>query len=287
MRASRRRGIAGCLLLVSLGLAGCGGQQSSNDVPDPDVTAGSQADWYGEDGWGSEPDDLPEGPTKAPGPTTPPAVAPPQLDDTALRAHLDALPTADRSLIDHHLGAPLGEGTWIVAAPMTVEEARLRLLGPRPRPARPQDLLSQDSSAYAFLQVGNGVVAWEPWGFADPPQRLLARLSRDGATSAVVTNNVEAMTRFGYAHDGHVVFDAPEYAFADSISEIPVAVRDLARLAWNDLSGPLVETADSSTVGLAMAEKVTGVRADPAVQDVEGKGNWYAVPMPWGAGGGG
>ncbi|GGD16920.1 hypothetical protein GCM10007231_14840 [Nocardioides daphniae] len=127
------------------------------------------------------------------------------------------------------------------------------------------------------------MVAWEWSGFADPPRRLLVELSRNGATSAVVTDNVEGMTRFGYARDGQVVFDASEYAFVDSIEEIPVEVRDLARLAWEDLDGPSRETADWATVGLAMAAKVTGVRVDSQVQDVKGKKNWYAVPLPWGA----
>ncbi|WP_170970283.1 DUF6461 domain-containing protein [Nocardioides jishulii] len=222
-------------------------------------------------------------PTEAPSPAVP-TFESPELDDTLLQANLSALNAADRALADHHLGAPLGEGTWVFAAPMTVEEARLRLLGPDPQPASQRDFMREDLSAYTFLQVGRGVLAWEPWGFADPPRRLLAELSRDGATSAVVTDNIESMTRFGYARDGHVVFDAHEYAFVDSIDEIPAEVRDLARLAWNDLTGPLVETSDYAAVGLAMAEKVTGVRADPAVLDVSGKENWFVVPTPWGGG---
>ena len=58
------------------------------------------------------------------------------------------------------------------------------------------------TSAYAFQQVGDGVVAWEDTGFADPRKRLLAALSEGGAVSAVATGNIEAMTRFGYARDG-------------------------------------------------------------------------------------
>ncbi|MDZ5660977.1 hypothetical protein SFC79_04305 [Nocardioides sp. S-58] len=56
-------------------------------------------------------------------------------------------------------------------------------------------------------------------------------------------------------------------------------MRDLAALAWDDLEGPMVETADWSAVAQAMSEKVTGVRVTPAVQDVE---EWYVVPLPWG-----
>ena len=43
----------------------------------------------------------------------------------------------------------------------------------------------------------------------------------------------------------------------------------------------MVETADWASVGMAMSEKVTGVRASRAVWDVE---DWYAVPLPWGVG---
>ena len=49
---------------------------------------------------------------------------------------------------------------------MTVDEARLRLLGPNPTPARRRDFNSATSSAYVFLQVGDGVVAWESMGFS-------------------------------------------------------------------------------------------------------------------------
>jgi hypothetical protein len=163
---------------------------------------------------------------------------------------------------------------------MTVAEARDRLLGPNPDAARRRDFLSATSSAYGFIQVGDGVVAFEQTGFADPPKRLLAALSAGGAVSAVATDNIEAMTRFGYARDGEIVFDAFEYAFVDSLDEIPAEVRDLARLAWDDLEGPMVETADWFGVAMAMSEKVTGVRATPAVQEVD---EWYAVPLPWGA----
>lgn len=298
MGARGRRGIAGCLLLVPLCLAGCADEPESSDVasdlpvatveaaPGDDVSVGSEPHWVTEGGsWAElEVSPMPEHPTPTAAlvPTPTPTFASPELDDTQLRADLAALSAADRSLVENYLSAPLGEGTWIVAAPLTVDEARLRLLGPEPKPARRRDFLSAESSAYAFLQVGDGVVAWEQSGFAAPSTRLLAALSRGGATSAVVTDNVEAMTRFGYARDGQVVFDAFEYAFVQSIDEIPVEVRDLVRLAWDDLQGRLVATADRSAVALAMAEKVTGVRGTPAVQNVEGKENWYAVPLPWG-----
>jgi hypothetical protein len=278
-------------MVGGLGMAGCG-EQSSDAVATETVLvvdglsnnppAGSAPDWFIDDSpWPT--DEASEPITPQPVPTEVPTYEQPELDRTELDANIARLTPADRALYDHYLTYPLGEGTWVVAAPMTVAEARTRLFGPDPRPAKQRDLVSGTSSAYAILQVGDGIVAWESMGFFDPPERVLAELSRDGAVSAVVTDNVEAMTRFGYARDGQVVFDAFEYAFVDRLDEIPAEVRDLARLAWEDLDAPtMVETADWSGVALAMAEKVTGVRADPAVQRVRGKDNWYAVPLPWG-----
>lgn len=274
------------LLLGVVGLAGCGEQDSSS----PD-TATYRVDGLNDEGIVDGLEDYDDGqspmPAQSPPPTPPPdttpyetpAYEPPELDSTELEANLAALSPADRELVDHHLGTRLGEGTWLVAAPMTVAEAKARLLGPDPRRARKRDFISGDSSAYAFLQVGDGVVAYEDTGFSDPPKRLLAALSRDGAAAAVATDNIEAMTRFGYARDGKVVFDSYEYAFVDDLEEIPEEVRDLARLAWDDLEGPMVQTADWLSVATAMSEKVTGVRATRDVRDVD---DWYVVPLPWG-----
>ena len=263
------------LLLGLVGIAGCGEHDSSGEV----VAVRIDQLKVGEG------DDLPAvvanppgGPTPYETPSDVPSYEPEELDRTELDANLAALPPADRALVDHYLRAPLGEGSWVMAAPMTVEEAKARLLGPNPEPASRRDVPSATSSSYVFLQVGDGVVAYEDTGFADPPGRLLAALSRDGGAAAVATENIEAMTRFGYARDGKVVFDAFEYAFVEDLEEIPAEVRDLARLAWVDLDGPFVETADWFAVAMAMSEKVTGVRAAPAVQDVT---DAYVVPLPW------
>jgi hypothetical protein len=273
MRSGGRRGVAALLLLGAVGLAGCGEQDSSS----PDEAT------YRVDGLNTGEDDnlaaVPGTPTDTdPEPTQTPTYEPPELDSAELEANMAMLSPADRELVDHHLGSRLGEGTWLVAAPMTVEEAKAVLLGPDPQLADRRGFAGGDSSAYAFLQVGDGVVAHEDTGFADPPRRLLAALSREGGTAAVATDNIEAMTRFGYARDGEVVFDDYEYAFVDDLEEIPVEVRDLARLAWEDLDGPMVETADWFSVAMAMGEKVTGVRATGAVRKVD---DWYVVPLPW------
>ena len=268
MRSGGRLGYAAVLLLGVLGVAACGEQDSSGVAQQPSPS-------------GTATETSPE-PTETPAPSS----VPPELDRTELDAHLAALSAGDAALADHYLHAKgddrMGEGTWIVAAPLTVTEAKERLLGPDVQPMAAAELEAEidvEQSAYAFLQVGDGVVAWEGTGFADPPKRLLAALSEDGAVSAVATDNIEAMTRFGYARDGEIVFDTFEYAFVDSLDEIPAEVRDLARLAWSDPEGPMVEIADWAAVAQAMSEKVTGVRATSSVLDVD---EWYVVPVPWG-----
>ena len=295
MRSGGRRGVAALLVAGVLGLSGCGDQESSDfaveriDGLNDEPTASSMADWYTDD---SDIDVSPTEPSPAqePTPTETPTYEPPErpaLDRTELDANLAALSPADRDLVDHYLHAKgedrLGEGTWVVAAPMTVDEAVQILFGPDPQDTddlTEEQLLSGEFSGYSVIQVGDGIVAYEDTGFADPPKRLLAALSEGGGASAVATDNIEAMTRFGYARDGKVVYDNYEYAFADSLDEIPAEVRDLARLAWEDPEGPMVATASWSKVAMAMSEKVTGVRATRAVQDGQ---DWYVVPVAWGA----
>lgn len=285
--------VANLLLFgVLAGVAGCGGEDSVM-VARERVTVDCLNGSCGDDGSYEEGEifleyrpvfpDSPSTPSD-PIPTQTPTYEPPELDRSELDANLARLSPADRELADRYMNDPIGEGTWVVVSPMTVNEARLRLLGPNPQPAKQRDFMSPDSSAYSIVQVGDGVVAWESTGFADPPTRVLADLSRGGATSAVVTENIEAMTHFAYARDGKVVFDELEYAFVDDIDQIPAEVRDLARLAWDDLEGPMVETASPSDAGMAMAEKVTGVRPPTDEWNSE---DWYAVPLPWGAGEGG
>lgn len=293
MHRGGRREAAALLLLGVIGLVGCG-EQDSTSPDEATYRVDGLNDGLVDGLQNSEPPspsttstltyrDDPASPSPTPTPNESPyetpTYEPPDLDSTQLEANLAQLSPADRELVEHHLGSGLGEGTWLVASPMTVEEAKAILLGPDPQVARKRDFVSSEWSAYAFLQVGDGVVAHEDTGFSDPPKRLLAALSRDGGTAAVATDNIEAMTRFGYARDGEIVFDDYEYAFVDDLEEIPAEVRDLARLAWEDYEGPMVETADWFGVATAMTEKVTGVRATPDVRDVA---DWYVVPLPWG-----
>lgn len=258
----------GIFLMAALsGLAGCGSQTAQ-------VTVGSE----------------PGSPSASQTPASVPSQSPSETRSPRLTAgepDLSALSDADRSILEHYQQAKgkdsLRAGSWIFASPLTVEEAKLRLLGPSPTlgtEANVDQVMNAEASAYAFLQVGDGVIAYEDTGFADPPRRLLAALSAGGAVSAVATDNIEAMTRFGYARDGQVVFDAYEYAFVDDLEEIPAEVRDLAALAWEDLDGPSQDTADWFDVAMAMSEKVTGIRAD---QRVDEETEWYLVPLPWSA----
>lgn len=261
------------VLLGSVGLGGCGERVPSDDAV---VVDGLDGSYDGGPGIvagqpsGSRPEGTPSDESTAP-------------DRDTVDVDLTALSPSDAALAEHHLGARLGEGTWVVASPMTVDEAVRLLFGPDPETVddlTDDRIMSGTISAYTVVQAGDGVVAYEDTGFADPPRRLLAALSQGGGTSAVVTDNIDAMTRFGYARDGQVVFDEPEYAFVEDLDEIPAEVRDLARLAWEDLDGPQAATADWSAVGLAMAEKVTGVRAS---RDARNGTDWYVVPMAWGA----
>ncbi|MCF6379211.1 DUF6461 domain-containing protein [Nocardioides KLBMP 9356] len=260
MRPGGRRAYAVVLMVGVLGAPGCGVQDSPEVAQEPTPSEATTT--------------ISKAPAKRP-----------PLDRTELDAHLAALSSDDRALVDHYLEVErdenLGEGTWVVTAPLTVEEAKRRLLGldARPMSAAERERMGFEKSAYTFVQVGDGVVAYEDTGFADPPKRLLAALSEDGAVSAVATDNIEAMTRFGYARDGKVVYDNYEYAFEDDLDDIPLEVRDLARLARVDPKGPMVETASWSAVALAMSEKVTGVRA---VRPGWETGDWYVVPVPWG-----
>lgn len=294
MRSGGRRSIVALAVLGAVGVGGCGEQVPGDDVAVRiDSLNGSHdgpADWYADAELEVEVlnDDAPTPSTLPEEPVTPeiPEVAEvpeqPELDRSDLDRNLAALSASDAALAEHHLDNPLGEGTWVVAAPMTVEEAVRLLFGSDPETIddlSEDELLSGTISAYTVVQVGDGIVAYEDTGFADPPKRLLAALSQGGGASAVVTDNIEAITRFGYARDGRIVFDDPEYAFVDDLSVVPAEVRDLARLAWEDLDGPTVATADWASVGMAMAEKVTGVRASRSARD---GADWYVVPMPWG-----
>ncbi len=190
-----------------------------------------------------------------------------QPDLSGLPAKQKELYTHYASLLDENSSQ---EGTWVFVADMTVDEAVDRLLGPEPRVVTPKDERRLDSgawSAYSFTPVGTGVVAFERTGFADPRGRRLAALSAGGGVSAVATGDVEAMSRFGYARDGKIVFDEVDYAFVEDLERIPAEVRDLAALVWAGPGSFSAETGDWFVAALAMAELVTGVRVDPSGYD--------------------
>jgi hypothetical protein len=191
-------------------------------------------------------------------------------EEPAFEPDLSGLSPEAKELYEHYSSLldenSSEEGTWVFVADTTVAEAVTRLLGPEPRVVTPEDDRRLDGgswSAYSFTQVGSGVVAFERTGYADPRGRRLAALSAGGRVSAVVTGNIDAMTRFGYARDGRIVFDEVDYAFVEDLERIPAEVRDLAAVAWADPDAPVEEGGDWFVAALAMAEQVTGVRADP------------------------
>src|SRR4051812_23597599 len=148
MHSGGRRGVAVVLLLGGLGLVGCGEQESPDVAVEATPTATSSLGYR-------DPTETPDDEPAEVEPTGTPTSEPPELDSTALEANMARLSPADRELVDHYLGARgedrLGEGTWIVAAPMTVDEAVLRLFGPDPETADEADddrLVSGAISAY-------------------------------------------------------------------------------------------------------------------------------------------
>lgn len=98
-------------------MAGCGQEDSSGVAQEPTSQVPTPS---------TSPDETPI--------ETPTTYEPPELGRTELDANLAALSPEDRSLVDHYVDGNgdegLDVGTWIVAAPLTVAEARDRLLGP-------------------------------------------------------------------------------------------------------------------------------------------------------------
>lgn len=82
----------------------------------------------------------------------------------------------------------------------------------------------------------------------------------------MVRDNIQAHCRFGCARDGDLVFDENEYTFLEDRDSVPQEVRALFDLAWVDLTedDPDPQEDDSTAVGLAMAEVVTGIHLTPA-----------------------
>ena len=174
--------------------------------------------------------------------------------------------------------------TVLVVADATRDEVLGALgAGAEVVPESDEMLEDVDHSAYAVVEVAGGVLAIEQSGYADPAVTTLRQLSEGGRAAAVVRSNIQGHVRFGCARAGDVLFDDDEYMYADDVSTVPGEIRHLFELVWDDLEGDDADDgdddgADGLTVGLAMAEVITGVAltSDDLLRAQEGP--WLRVP---------
>jgi hypothetical protein len=137
-----------------------------------------------------------------------------------------------------------------------------------------------DQSAWALLEIPGGVVAVELSGFADPSNSDLAALSADGA-AAVTRSNILAHYRFGCARGGELLFDDDEYVYVEP-DTLPRDLQALVDLVHVDLTGDLDDNPSAPgplTVGLAMAEVVTGLEVTPALVRAVLDSGFFAGPL--------
>lgn len=179
--------------------------------------------------------------------------------------------------VDYYKSLSIGDETTLVVRGAAVTEV-VAALGGVPLDAVPEDELDGGDpiwAAYRLVAIEGGVLGCEDTGYADPPNSVLVALSRGGRAAAVVRDNIQAHSRFGCARDGELLFDDDEYRFLDDRDSVPQELRALFDLAWVDLTQDDLEAQedDTTAVGLAMAEVVTGIRLTPADADaLEGDG---------------
>jgi hypothetical protein len=154
------------------------------------------------------------------------------------------------------------EGTVLVVRGATTAEVAevLGAIPPEEVPEEDRDAFDPTWATYVFVQLADGVLAYEDAGYADPSVEALAAMSRGGRAAAVVRDNVQGHLRFGCARDGQLLFDDDEYMYADDRSGVPDEIRPLFDLAWVDLADEGSFAADGTAVALAMAEVITGAR---------------------------
>lgn len=144
----------------------------------------------------------------------------------------------------------------------------------------------EEHSAYALTDLDGGVLAVEHSGYADPSLDALRTLSAGGRSVAVVRDNLQAHTRFGWARDGEVVFDDDEYPYLEDPARVPAELRPLFDTAWVDEDDDADDEAHPFPVGLAMAELVTGLRLTAEdLQRVADSGYRLAPSLVYPAGG--
>lgn len=142
--------------------------------------------------------------------------------------------------------------------------------------------IDDELSAWGLVEVPGGVLAIEWSGYGDPSLAQLRALTRDGGAAAVVRDNVQAHLRFGCARDGEVILDEDEYVYDADPDEVPVELRPLFDLVYDDLEGDEDVDEDDGpsafVVGLAMAEVMTGIELTAAQVEAVTSGDFFKAP---------
>lgn len=170
--------------------------------------------------------------------------------------------------VEHYKKLIIGDESTLVFRGASIQEV-VDALGGVPLDDVPEEELDGDEpiwATYTLTAIEGGVLASEDTGYADPPNSVLIALSEGGRAAAVVRDNIQAHCRFGCARDGELLFDNDEYRFLEDRASVPQEIRALFDLAWFDLSKDEFEAQedDTTAVGLAMAEVMTGIRLTPA-----------------------
>jgi hypothetical protein len=119
-----------------------------------------------------------------------------------------------------------------------------------------------DSTVWAIEEVPGGVLAFEPTGYGDPSLASLKALSEGGRAAAVVRSNVQARLRFGCSRDGQLLFDDGDFSYRPDGVGVPHDLLSLFDqvLRGREIEGYTENGRDGLSVGLAMAEVVTGIQ---------------------------
>lgn len=179
---------------------------------------------------------------------------------------LDALPDTESLTVVVVVGKSRGE----VAGLLSVD------LSDPVDDAWPDD---DSKTGWAVSDIPGGVLAFEFSGYGDPAVQVLRALSVGGAAS-VVRGNVQAHVRFGAARDGELLFDDDEYMFTENPDSVPAELRPLFELIYDDLEGDesSEDGPDGFTVGLAMAEVVTGIELNAESTEAAANSGMFAGP---------
>jgi len=180
-------------------------------------------------------------------------------------------------MVEHYKNVRAGDESTLIVRGATVREVA-DALGGVPLDDVPEHELDGPEpiwATYTLTAIDGGVLASEDTGYADPPNSVLVALSQGGRAAAVVRDNIQGHCRFGCARDGELLFDSDEYIFHEDRDSVPDEVRALFDLAWVDLTKDDLDPQedDSTAVGFAMAEMLTGIHltsADAANHEGEG-----------------